>query len=178
MSKIRRICLFAGPGVGKSTTAARIFYELNIKGYDIELIQEYVKAWAYQGRTPVSYDQNYLFSKQLKSEDETLRNLQLVVTDSPLLLNAAYAHYNKFPGSENLIATAKKFDSEFLPLNLFIDRTVDYVQKGRYHDLTQAIEFDNYLIDFLSHRLEHSLQHVTVNNFDEIISLIEENING
>jgi Mg-chelatase subunit ChlD len=178
MSKIRRICLFAGPGVGKSTTAARVFYELKIKGYDIELIQEYVKTWAHQGKTPVSYDQNYLFSKQLKSEDEALRKLQLVVTDSPLLLNAAYAHHNEFPGSENLIATAQKFDNEFLPLNLFIDRTVDYVEKGRYQDLAQALQFDEYLLDFLNKRLTHSLQHVTVNNFDQILSLIEENING
>jgi hypothetical protein len=62
---IRRICLHAGPGSGKSTLAARVFGELKVRGYDVEHVPEYIKTWAHAGRKPESYDQLYVFAKQL-----------------------------------------------------------------------------------------------------------------
>ena len=37
------INLFAGPGVGKSTTAARVFAELKLKGVNCEMALEFAK---------------------------------------------------------------------------------------------------------------------------------------
>ena len=60
-----RICLYSGPGAGKSATAADIFAEFKRKNYSIELVAEYIKTWAYEGRKPESYDQTLIFANQL-----------------------------------------------------------------------------------------------------------------
>ena len=42
------INLFAGPGTGKSTTAAGLFYKMKSKGYMVELVTEFAKDLVYQ----------------------------------------------------------------------------------------------------------------------------------
>jgi DNA replication protein DnaC len=54
-NKIRRICLYGGPGSGKSKLACYLNYML--MDYDIDLVSEYIKAWAYEGKIPESLDQ-------------------------------------------------------------------------------------------------------------------------
>jgi len=41
--KTKVINLFAGPGAGKSTTAAGLFAEMKRANVDVELVTEYVK---------------------------------------------------------------------------------------------------------------------------------------
>ena len=88
---IRRICLYAGAGAGKSTTAARIFADLKIKGYKTEYVSEFIKSWAYQGRFPKSFEQMYVFAQQTYLEDSLMPHVDSIVTDSPILLNVAYS---------------------------------------------------------------------------------------
>lgn len=170
---IRRICIYGGPGSGKSTLATKSFSELNIKGFDIELVSEYIKTWAHEGKKPQSYDQLYVFAKQLKSEDIILRNVKHIVTDSPLLMNAAYSKIYDFQAVNELINIARQFDQDYPPLNLFIDRSVSYVDKGRYQSYEEAVVFDNFLLDFLNEHLEGELVKVRVEKFQEICDLIE-----
>ena len=175
---IRRINFFAGPGAGKSTTAARTFAELKVRGHDVEHIPEYIKTWAHEGRAPKSYDQLYVFAKQLKSEDVILRNVSCIVTDSPLLMNTTYSTLYNFQCAPDLIRIAQQFDRDFPPLNLFIERSVDYNPKGRYQSEQEAYDFDQFLLDFLDKNLEGDLHHVNVANFDSIVALVEEKISG
>ena len=60
-----RICLYAGPGAGKSTTAAWLFSQLKMQDYDIELVTEYVKQWTYTKRLPVGFEQMLILANQL-----------------------------------------------------------------------------------------------------------------
>ena len=46
---IRRINIYGGPGVGKSTLAASIFAFMKKRGDNVELVQEFVKQFAYLG---------------------------------------------------------------------------------------------------------------------------------
>jgi hypothetical protein len=177
MSKIRRICLFSGPGSGKSTTSARLFSELKVRGYDVEYILEYIKTWAHEGRKPVSYDQFYVFAKQLKSEDTVLRSVQTIVTDCPVMLNVAFSCFYNTPGCQEMVGIAQQFDRDFPPLNFFIERTVGYVQKGRYESQEQAIAFDVFLKDFLDEKLQSPLNKIKVDDIEKIINLVEEKIN-
>ena len=48
MSKI--INLYGGPGVGKSTTAAGLFYKMKIAGYSCELAYEWIKLKVYENK--------------------------------------------------------------------------------------------------------------------------------
>lgn len=177
MSQIRRICLFGGPGSGKSTTTARIFTELKIRGYDIEHVTEYIKTWAYEGRMPQSYDQLYVFAKQIRSEDVLLRRgVQYIVTDSPVLMNAAYSAHYGFVAIEQLIGLSKQFDRDFPAVNLFIERSVPYVQKGRFQNPDEAVEMDKFLYNFLSTNLEQPITKIKVDDFDNILSVVESAI--
>jgi len=177
-SPIRRVNFYAGPGSGKSTLAARTFAELKIRGYDVEHIPEYIKTWAHEGRKPTSYDQLYVFAKQLKSEDVILRNVQTIVTDSPLLMNTAYSALYDFQCADDLIRICQQFDRDFPPLNLFIERTVEYNEKGRYQDYDEAVSFDNFLKGHLSRHLHGDLHYVCVDHFDSMMELIEREIDG
>ena len=45
-----RVNFYGGPGVGKSTLAARVYAELNSAGaVSTELVREFIKTWAYEG---------------------------------------------------------------------------------------------------------------------------------
>lgn len=169
---IRRINFYAGPGAGKSTLAARTFAELKIRGYDVEHIPEYIKTWAHEGRFPTSYDQLYVFAKQLKAEDVILRNVKTIITDSPLLMNTAYSRLYNFQCTQDLVRICQQFDRDFPALNLFIDRTVDYENKGRYQSYEEALNFDKLLLNHLKEHLQGKVIPVRVDKFDEIIDII------
>lgn len=175
---IRRICLHAGPGCGKSTLAAKIFSELKIKGHNVELASEYVKTWAYEGKKPTSYDQLYVFAKQLHNEDLILRHCDLLVTDSPLFMNNTYAQFYDCRFTPHMIKLSQEFDHDFPSLNLLIERKVDYKQHGRYQTYGEAVDFDFLLKDFLSKNLERDLIPINVLDFPAIMKIIEVNING
>ena len=66
MKKI--VCLYGGPGSGKSTTCAGLFYKLKLLGYNGEMLREYVKDWVWEGRKIHPGDQPYFFAKQSRKE--------------------------------------------------------------------------------------------------------------
>ncbi len=175
---IRRISLMGGPGCGKSTLAARIFSDLKVDGYKVEHIAEYVKAWAYSDRKPKSYDQLYIFGKQIHAEDSILQHVPLIVTDSPIMLNAAYSNYYNFRPVQHLINLALEFETDFPSLNLFVARTVEYQEHGRYQNYEKALEFDEYLLNFMCSHFKNEVHKVQVDDYENIIKLIKENIDG
>jgi len=142
---IRRINLFAGPGSGKSTLAAWVFAELKMQSIEVEHIAEYVKAWTFIGRPPQSFDQIYLFGKQLHKEDIVLRSNEKVsiISESPILLSCSYAKNYGSPGWQHLIALSQEFEKRFPSLNFFISREdCPYNTHGRFQDFKAAQTMD------------------------------------
>lgn len=147
-----RFNLYAGAGAGKSTVAAGLYYFLKCKNYNIELVFEYIKKWAYEGKQPKSFDQSYIFGKQLNSEDMLLQNGVLnLITDSPLMLQVFYAKKYGFSCWKELYQTALEFDRKHPAIDILLDRTgLTYQQLGRYQNKSQACEVDRELKDFLT----------------------------
>ncbi len=87
-----RINFYGGPGVGKSALAAKVYAELSRAGVVlVELVREFVKPWAYEGRKLDRFDQVYTFAQQLWAEHRLFKaGIQVVVTDSPPLLQCVY----------------------------------------------------------------------------------------
>lgn len=173
---IRRINFYAGPGGCKSTLAAKVFAELRSRRYKVEHVIEWIKLWAILGIKPESYDQLYILGNQVYEEDARLHKVPVIVTDSPILLNTAYSTFYGFRHAGLLTQIARAFDRDFIGLNLFIDRTVPYEQLGRYQNYKEAVEFDAFLLNFLSQNLDSELIHVNVEEFDAIMSLLETRV--
>lgn len=136
-----RINFFGGPGAGKSTTAAEVFARLKRDLYSVELVNEYVKAWAYRKQPVDFYDQFYIQAKQMHYEYRFLKNgVKNVITDSPVALSYIYAPPSIAPA---LRLVSDTYDKDFASYNIFLVRgDKPYVASGRYQNKERAVEID------------------------------------
>lgn len=162
-SSISRICLWGGPGIGKSTHAANVFASLKIAGCSVELVNEYIKAWAYEKRQLSGFDQVYIFAKQQRLEERVLRaGVQMIVTDSPLLMQCVYAKKYQFVGWRELLSIGKMFNELHPSLNYLLRRkNGTYQEEGRWQNEDQARQLDDEIEDFL---IDNRIPYVPIEN--------------
>ena len=147
------INLYGGPGTGKSTTAAHIFALLKHKGFNTELITEYVKNWVWEGREIKRNDQYYLFAKQARHESLKFKDVDVIVTDAPVWLSSIYEAKNEPKPHicdlliEKHVALAEEFGVEHK--HVFLRRAKSYKQEGRLQTEEQAKEIDKEIRDYL-----------------------------
>lgn len=171
---IKRICVYGGPGSGKSTLTPQIFSGMKKKHYNVEYVGEWIKGWAVEGRTPEGFDQLYVLAKQVYMEESWLRNgIDYIVCECPLLMNTAYASWHKAPCANKYIEIAQAVEEIYPSLNFFIDRTVPYVDAGRYQNEQQAHEFDEFLREFLNTHLKYEVSNIQVDNLDHIMTQVD-----
>lgn len=148
MKKI--ICLYGGPGSGKSTTAAGLFYLLKNEGLTCELNREYIKDWVWEERKVRPGDQTYYFAKQARKERIYMENnVDVIITDSPLILTHFYGNkYDEFERKSNTSLVMLKHHHEickhygYKVEHFLLNRTKPYDPKGRYQDVDTAKSFD------------------------------------
>lgn len=173
-----RINLYAGPGAGKSTTAAMLFAKMKIAGFSVELVSEYVKAWAIAKREVIGFDQVYLMGKQLNYEYRFLSNdIKNIVTDSPVLLSACYtrAYYPKLQGvAAHMEGIVAEYERAHPSINIFLDRgDKEYRAEGRYQTEEEARVLDTTIEDTLR-RLKIDYTVFPFNDNDAIFQYIHE----
>lgn len=137
--------LFAGPGTGKSTTAAGIFFELKTRHLNAELAAEYAKDLVWEKRNTTFDDQIYLFAKQYHRIFRLLGQVEVVVTDSPILLSPIY-DYQKRPTLEKLVVEEHR---KMWTYNVFLKRKKPYNPIGRLHGEDHALDIDRQILDLL-----------------------------
>jgi adenylate kinase family enzyme len=147
MTKI--INLFGGPGSGKSTTAARLFSEMKLEGYNVELVTEFAKQLTWQKRHNIlENNQAYVHAKQLHYLDSVVGQVDYIVTDSPTLLSAIYMPPRYPPSFEEFV---QDIFFEYDNINFIINRVKDYNPIGRNQTEAEAKVIDNaikcYLIE-------------------------------
>jgi len=143
------INLFGGPGIGKSTFAAQIFFKMKLAQISCELVTEYVKQWAWEDRKPVTYDQFYFFGKQVRKEYTLYNKVDFIITDSSAPIVAYYA---KVYGTDNLAHCFQNMTKEFYKMgedrnikyiNIFLEREPGtYKKEGRFNTEEEAITID------------------------------------
>lgn len=170
-----RINLFGGPGTGKSTTAAWLYAKLKEESYPIELVTEYIKSWAWEGRVPSSYDQNYIFAKQLRREDLLTRKGIHLITDSPMPLQLVYAKKYNCPFYDELFSLSKKFDAQHPSLNVVLARTVAYQPEGRYETAEEALDVDKRILALL-HDYNASYIVIDPKEKDALLTYVKEEL--
>lgn len=146
---VRRICLFAGPGAGKSTTAHWIIWRLKSLGISAEMSREWIKRWAYAGRQMDRLtDQVIVMGRQVEEEMEALATGCVVVTDSPILLQAAYSDWTM--DVERAILIEQGLQQRYTSLNLFIHRgDREFIAQGRWEDAEAARAKDDQIMGLL-----------------------------
>lgn len=132
------INLTGGPGSGKSTTAAGVFYKLKQLGYVCELVTEYAKDKVWEESYKTLDDQIYVFGKQYHRLWKLKDKVQFIITDSNLPLSIHFSLLN----SENFNNLVIEAYNQFNNIMFFINRTENYETHGRIETLEQAKDAD------------------------------------
>lgn len=144
--------LFGGPGSGKSTLAAGLFFRLKCSGQAVELVTEYAKDVTWENRTNLLDDQLYLLAKQNRRLGRLLEHpIKLAITDSPVLLCAAYARLN---GTTNNLpsfdALVQEVFNSYNNVNIVLERDPStYSGLGRSQTIDEAAHIDDLVVAML-----------------------------
>jgi len=141
---VRTINLFAGPGAGKSTTAAGLFSLMKLEGFNVELVTEFAKDIVYEECSSKLHNQLYIFAKQqhrlwrIMNYYSNKGENVFIITDSPLLLTLIYAD-DITPEFEAVIL--KEF-KRFNPINILLKRVKKFNPLGRLQTEKEAKSID------------------------------------
>jgi predicted ATPase len=145
------ISLYGGPGAGKSTSAAYLYYLLKAAGENTEMVREYVKNWAWEGRMISAYDQIYFLGKQARHESMLFGKVKFIVTDAPIFMSVYYAQAFCTPIlAEGIKQTVQAFYQQTLEdghrhYHVLLQRAHKYASEGRYQTEDEAKEIDQKL---------------------------------
>jgi len=146
--KTNIINLYGGPSTGKSTAAAHFYHMMKKDGYNVELVREYVKDWAWESRPMSTYDQIYFLGKQVRRESMLYGKVDWIVTDSPVMMNLYYAQrYCPRQLAEGIRAATLSFYHQaevdnHQHMHVLLKRVNPYQSEGRYQSEAEAKEID------------------------------------
>ena len=140
-------------GVGKTSLSAKVFAKLKAEDYDVEYVSEYVKGWAWEGRKISPFDQFYIFGKECHNQSMLFNKVQVIISDSPVMLATFYhLYYNQ---DNSLSAPCHYFyeravkNFNIIPVNFFLPRRKEYNPNGRFQTKEQSDELALMLKDWL-----------------------------
>jgi hypothetical protein len=136
--------MVGGPGCGKSTTAAGLFFLMKCAGIRCELVTEFAKELSYDKNWTDLKRQLYVLSEQERRQRRLLHEVDFIITDSPLLLSIAYIsdpieQYAVEHSAQNLWAHYKN-------VNFALVRAKPYRRYGRSQSEQEARAIDHKLI--------------------------------
>jgi hypothetical protein len=138
--------MFAGPGTGKSTTSAAVFSLLKMHGVNAELITEFAKDLTWEKRHMTMSNQYYIWAKQHHRMWRIKDQVEVMVTDSPLLLGLIYGGEKPDCFNETVLHSFNEFNN----VNYFLLREKKYNPKGRIQTEEEAKELDGEISLMLS----------------------------
>lgn len=174
-SKTIIVNLYAGPGTGKSTAMAGIFSRLKLKGINCEMAPEFAKEKVWEESFKVLNNQIYVFGKQLHTVHRLLDKVDVVITDSPLLLSLIYGH-KEIPEFKNFVLAVY---NQFNNINYFLNRIKEFNPAGRMQNHEEAKELDQKILDMFRENGVEYKQHLSCEDtmdfiVDEIIEKLKE----
>lgn len=138
--------LYGGQGTGKSTTAAWLFSQLKLEGLNAELVREVAKEWCWRGRTIHEADQHTILDAQIERERMLYGKADVIVTDSPLPVDAFYAR--KYCSEQTArtcearVRREREYFTQVKHVDYWLVRSKAYNPQGRYQTEEQALEVD------------------------------------
>ena len=141
---------FGAPGAGKSTLAAAVFAKLKMQGVSCELVDEYVKGAVWENRIKIIQNQLYLLGKQYQKLARIGNDVDIIITDSPIVMGIYYNRLNapNFDFDEKVFAPiVLECYKSFQNLNFFVKRHHKYETKGRYQTEEEAKKMEVDLVN-------------------------------
>lgn len=128
--------------------AAALFADLKKRGFNAELVTEYAKDKVWEHNDTVFSNQVYILGKQSYRVSRVAGQVDVIITDSPILLSAIY---NPDPEIQNeLEALTVRMFNQYNNLNIVLKRTFPYQKEGRMHSEEQSSEIYQKIIECLN----------------------------
>jgi hypothetical protein len=135
---------------------ADVFAQLKWAGVNCEIAPEFIKESVWEKREKVYTDQYYVFGQQHYRLTRLLNEVDIILTDSPLLLSSIYKPEGAPPSFDRLV-----FDvfNTFDNINFFIEREKVYNPSGRLQTEAEARQKDVEIRTYLEDKRIH---HITL----------------
>lgn len=166
--------LLAGPGAGKSTIASSVFAELKWLGVDCEIVTEFAKDKVWEESFGLLKNQLYVLGQQSRRNFRLDGKVDVMVTDSSVLMSLLYANEERHKTKEFMKVTIDEFN-HYNNLNFFIERNDFFVENGRYHTLEQSRVIDNTILDIMD---ENGIEYEKLDYHRDSVKIIVKKIMG
>lgn len=166
--------LMGNPGAGKSTIMAQIFQKLKWMNIDCEMSPEFAKKLVWENRNETLSDQLYIFAKQNHQLVVLNSKVDVIITDSPLILSTVYhrVHHKDEPDYILETLVESTFNS-YNNINFLLKRTKPYNPNGRM----QTENDSNLLYDDIKNVLdEHNIDYTQLDANDQTCDIIVNEI--
>lgn len=167
------INLFGGPGSGKSTLQAGLFYEMRKRNLNVEHIAEFAKDMVWEERYNAFTDQLFILANHHRRLHLLDGKVDYVVTDSPILLTNMYMYQDPRPYASKLYDLVIDIHHMYDNVNIFINRKHSYVELGRNQNESEAdiisANTKQLLLDINADFIEYDSIHV---NPAELLDII------
>lgn len=140
------------PSSGKTTLAALVYGLLKLKGLAVEYVPEYAKHLVWTNQLDLLNNQHYVSKTQYDFMKAVNGQVQVIVTDGPLLAGMFYNEYNK-ENLSNVEKTGKLIQSwisDFHNRYFLVKRKHPYEVKGRVHTEEESEEIHKGIISLLN----------------------------
>lgn len=167
--------LFGVPGAGKSTMMASLFSKLKMNGIDVEMAPEYVKRKVGENSMDVLDDQIYVFGKQYHTINILQGKVQVVITDSPLLLSMYYADHSDISPKTNraLKRLALSAHNDLFNWNIMLNRVKTYNPNGRMQTESESDMIKLSLVELLN---SHDITYSCFDGTEHYANIIAERV--
>lgn len=134
------ISLYAGPGSGKSTTAAALFALMKQDGHSVELVTEAAKDLTWEDHSSLLQNSVWVLAEQWRRIDRLAGQVDYVITDSPILLSLAYV--SGIYAEQWFTDMVRELDAVHKTARVYVNRVKPYVQTGRNQTKSEAKGLD------------------------------------
>lgn len=160
--------LFGAPGAGKSTGAAYIFSKLKMAGINAELVTEYAKDKVWEESKKTFENQAYIFGHQYFRISRCADKVDVVITDSPVLLSIIY---NNDPAlGEAFNEMVKQVHSSYKSYDYYLKRVKPYNPIGRFQSESGSNDLAEQILDLAAEHCQTlKIASGDIKGYDEIV---------
>ena len=173
MKKSLVVNLIAPPGSGKSTMAANIFAKLKWLGIECELVNEFAKDLVWEDRTETFKNQVYIFAKQFHKMFRLDGKVDVIITDSPLILSIYYNNKYCEGKFKQLNPLVLEQHCNFYNLNFYINRKKKYSPNGRNQTEEESSLMGIEIKELLE---EYKIYHEEIDGIEANVDIIVDRI--